>query len=155
MSDRQHYLDLVETLNKHSYQYYVLDDPLISDPQYDVMYQELLTLEAEHPDWVVKESPSQRVGDQPLTEFKTVRHALAMYSLDNAFNDEDLAAFLKRIQEKEPGLAEIDFSAEPKMDGLAINIRYETVNWCKPPPVATARSGRTSPIMCAPFKPFR
>ncbi len=61
MSDRQHYLDLVETLNKHSYQYYVLDDPLISDPQYDVMYQELLTLEAEHPDWVVKESPSQRV----------------------------------------------------------------------------------------------
>ncbi len=125
MSKRQQYLDLVETLNKHSYQYYVLDDPLISDPQYDQLYQELLVLETEHPDWVVKESPSQRVGDQPLTEFKTVRHALAMYSLDNAFNDEDLAAFMKRIQEKAPGLAEIDFSAEPKMDGLAINIRYE------------------------------
>lgn len=125
MSSQQDYLSLIESLNHHSYQYYVLDNPEISDPQYDALYQQLLEIEAQHPDWVVSQSPSQRVGDVPLSEFKSVRHAVAMYSLDNAFSQDDLVAFVDRILEKAPELEEPVFAAEPKMDGLAINIRYE------------------------------
>lgn len=125
MQDQKAYQKLVESLNQHSYQYYVLDDPIISDSQYDVLYQQLLKIEDEHPDWILLESPSQRVGDQPLKEFQTVRHAVAMFSLDNAFEDDELKSFLKRIEEKLPEQKSLTFSAEPKMDGLAINIRYE------------------------------
>ncbi|RUM91835.1 MAG: DNA ligase [Thiomicrospira sp.] len=125
MQDQKAYQKLVESLNQHSYQYYVLDDPIISDSQYDVLYQQLLKIEEEHPDWILSESPSQRVGDQPLKEFQTVRHAVAMFSLDNAFEDDELKSFLKRIEEKLPDQKSLTFSAEPKMDGLAINIRYE------------------------------
>jgi len=125
MLEQQAYQELVKSLNQYSYQYYVLDDPTISDPQYDVLYQQLLKIEDEHPDWVLPESPSQRVGDQPLKEFQTVRHAVAMYSLDNAFEDDELKSFLNRIEEKLPSVEDLTFSAEPKMDGLAINIRYE------------------------------
>ncbi|QBZ83267.1 DNA ligase [Hydrogenovibrio crunogenus] len=125
MQDQKAYQKLVESLNQHSYQYYVLDDPIISDSQYDVLYQQLLKIEDEHPDWILSESPSQRVGDQPLKEFQTVRHAVAMFSLDNAFEDDELKSFLKRIEEKLPDQKSLTFSAEPKMDGLAINIRYE------------------------------
>nr|Q31G89.1 RecName: Full=DNA ligase; AltName: Full=Polydeoxyribonucleotide synthase [NAD(+)] [Hydrogenovibrio crunogenus XCL-2] len=125
MQDQKAYQKLVESLNQHSYQYYVLDDPIISDPQYDVLYQKLLRIEDEHPDWILPESPSQRIGDEPLKEFHTVRHAVPMYSLDNAFEDDELKSFLKRIEEKLPDQKSLAFSAEPKMDGLAINIRYE------------------------------
>lgn len=125
MQDQKAYQKLVESLNRYSYQYYVLDNPTISDPQYDALYQQLLKIEDEHPEWVLPESPSQRVGDQPLKEFQTVRHAVAMYSLDNAFEDDELKSFLKRIEEKLPDHKSLTFSAEPKMDGLAINIRYE------------------------------
>lgn len=125
MQDQKAYQKLVESLNQHSYQYYVLDDPIISDPQYDVLYQQLLKIEGEHPDWILPESPSQRIGDEPLKEFHTVRHAVPMYSLDNAFEDDELKSFLKRIEEKLPDQKSLTFSAEPKMDGLAINIRYE------------------------------
>lgn len=118
------YLALVKELNQHSYQYYVLDDPQISDAQYDELYQQLLQQEKLHPDWLVPESPSQRVGDEPLDEFQSVTHARPMYSLDNAFNLEDLQDFLKRITEK-IGETTLRFSAEPKIDGLAINIRYQ------------------------------
>lgn len=125
MQNQSDYLSLVETLNQHSYKYYVLDEPSISDAQYDELYQQLLKIEAEHPEWLVKNSPSQRVGDMPLTEFQSVRHAVAMYSLDNAFSDEELIRFIERIEKKLPHLVPIKFAAEPKMDGLAINLRYE------------------------------
>lgn len=126
---RQHYQTLVEQLNQYSYQYYVLDAPTISDAQYDQLYQQVVEIESQHPDWVVSSSPSQRVGDQPLSEFKTVRHTIPMVSLDNAFNDDALVHFVNRILEKiSPDTcpeSELTFSAEPKMDGLAINLRYE------------------------------
>lgn len=115
--------ELLKTkLQKHSHQYYVLDHPLISDAQYDELYQQLLRIETQHPNWITADSPSQRVGDQPLPGFKSVTHAHAMYSLDNAFSDEDLQTFYQKVTEK-INLKE-GFSAEPKMDGLAINIRY-------------------------------
>lgn len=125
VSTKQSYLELVKKLNQHSYQYYVLDKPSISDSQYDVFYQNLLNVEKQNADWLVANSPSQRVGDKPLDKFNSVTHAVAMYSLDNAFNDEDLATFLTRIEPDLNKQANLEISAEPKMDGLAINLRYE------------------------------
>lgn len=124
-AEKQNYLKLVETLNLHSYQYYVLDNPIISDHQYDELYQSLLNLEVDNPEWVTEDSPSQRVGDKPLTEFKSITHAVAMYSLNNAFSDADLVDFLNRIEKDTAKQRLLALSAEPKMDGLAINIRYE------------------------------
>lgn len=124
-AEKQNYLKLVETLNLHSYQYYVLDNPIISDHQYDELYQSLLNLEVDNPELVTEDSPSQRVGDKPLTEFKSITHAVAMYSLNNAFSDADLVDFLNRIEKDTAKQRLLALSAEPKMDGLAINIRYE------------------------------
>lgn len=118
-----HYQQLKQLVAYHSHQYYVLDAPEISDAQYDDYYQALLKIEAQHPDWITPDSPSQRVGDQPLSGFKSVRHAVAMFSLDNAFTDEDLHHFVQKITEQAPN--DLVFSAEPKMDGLAVNLRYE------------------------------
>nr|WP_024851121.1 NAD-dependent DNA ligase LigA [Hydrogenovibrio kuenenii] len=118
------YSQLIADLKHHSYQYYVLDAPEISDRQYDELFQKLLITEAKHPGWVVKDSPSTRVGDQPLSHFESVTHRVAMYSLDNAFNNEDMSDFYQRIADRFSDDAFV-FSAEPKMDGLAINLRYE------------------------------
>ncbi len=112
----------IEELN---YAYYVDDNPIVSDAQYDELYRQLLDIEAQHPELITPDSPSQRVGDQPLAHFNSVTHAVPMYSLENAFEQDDLVDFQRRIQDRLHIQAEIEFSAEPKMDGLAINIRYE------------------------------
>ncbi len=127
MSDftKNDYLNLVKTLNKYSAEYYVHDKPSISDASYDSLYGTLLKEEAQNPCWLVSYSPSQRVGDKPLDEFTSVTHAVAMYSLDNAFSDEDLANFLNRIEPDKSKQDKLVLSAEPKMDGLAINLRYK------------------------------
>ena len=110
----------------HNYRYYVLDDPVIPDAEYDRLMRELLALEAAWPDLVTPDSPSQRVGAQPLKEFNEVQHALPMLSLNNAFADADVIAFDRRVRE---GLgrqdALIEYAAEPKFDGLAIALHYE------------------------------
>jgi DNA ligase (NAD+) len=116
---------LKNRLNELNYAYYVLDNPLVSDPQYDELYQQLLKIEAEHPELISSDSPSQRVGDQPLDHFTSVTHAVPMFSLDNAFNQDDLVDFQRRVKERLNTETEVEFSAEPKMDGLAINIRYQ------------------------------
>lgn len=122
--------DLKKTLSKHNYAYYALDKPKISDAQYDLLYQQLLQIEKAHPELITTDSPSQRVGDQPLGHFQSVKHALPMFSLENAFNQDDLVDFERKINDKlvtenvSQG-SSIAYAAEPKMDGLAINIRYE------------------------------
>ena len=109
----------------HNHRYYVLDDPVIPDAEYDRLMRELLDLEAAWPDLVTPDSPSQRVGAQPLKEFREVQHALPMLSLNNAFADADVVAFDRRVRE---GLgrpeAVIEYAAEPKFDGLAIALHY-------------------------------
>ncbi len=123
--------DLKKTLAKHNYAYYVLDTPEISDAQYDLLYQQLLQIEKAHPELITGDSPSQRVGDQPLGHFQSVKHAVPMFSLENAFNQDNLVDFERKIKDKlttdtvseNPSIA---YAAEPKMDGLAINIRYES-----------------------------
>ncbi|WP_019896346.1 NAD-dependent DNA ligase LigA [Hydrogenovibrio halophilus] len=127
MTDFQDYRRRVDALNHHSHQYYVLDDPQISDAQYDAAYAELQKIEADHPDWILPESPTQRVGDAPLEAFETVRHRVPMVSLANAFDDDELARFVQRIGERlDLDTESMAFAAEPKMDGLAINLRYES-----------------------------
>lgn len=116
---------LREQLRYHNHRYYVLDDPEIPDAEYDRLFRELQALEAEHPELVTPDSPTQRVGGTPLSEFGEVRHAIPMLSLGNVFSDEELLAFDKRIHDRLKSDAEIEFAAEPKLDGLAISLLYE------------------------------
>lgn len=116
---------LRDQLNHHSYQYYVLDDPDIPDVQYDRLYRELQSLEAEFPDLITNDSPTQRVGDKPLDGFTQVKHEVPMLSLDNVFNEEELGDFNKRLQQRLDNDDVISFAAEPKLDGLAVSLLYE------------------------------
>ncbi|MCF6212081.1 MAG: NAD-dependent DNA ligase LigA [Gammaproteobacteria bacterium] len=118
--------ELRKQLNDHNYRYYVLDDPEIPDAEYDRLFRELQALEEKYPALVVADSPTRRVGAKPLKVFGEVRHAVPMLSLGNAFSDEEVRDFGRRIAEK-LGLSEVDvdFTAEPKLDGLAISLLYE------------------------------
>ena len=117
--------NLRQLLRHHSYLYYVLDDPEISDSEYDRLYLELQKLEQAHPELVTHDSPTQRVGAEPLKSFSQVQHRIPMLSLDNVFSEEDLHAFYKRIQDRLNSDSPIEFAVEPKLDGLAISIVYE------------------------------
>jgi len=116
---------LREQLRYHSYQYYVLDDPDVPDAEYDRLYNQLLALEEKHPDLITTDSPTQRVGSTPLTAFDQIQHQMPMLSLDNVFNEEDLQAFNQRIKDRLKISDEVEYTAEPKLDGLAISLRYE------------------------------
>ncbi len=116
--------ELRAEIEKHNYRYYVLDDPEISDAQYDRLFAELQALEREHPDLATPDSPTRRIGGQPLAGFAPVRHGAPMLSLNNAFSEDDVLAFDRRARET-LGVEAIEYSAEPKFDGLAISLRYE------------------------------
>lgn len=115
---------LRKTINQHNYQYYALDAPTISDAEYDKLLRELFDLEEEFPELIVPDSPTQRVGISPVSELKEVTHLVPMLSLANAFNEDELLAFNKRITDK-LSVDSIMFSGETKFDGLAVNILYE------------------------------
>jgi DNA ligase (NAD+) len=119
-------------LHQHNWRYYVLDAPSISDAQYDALYQELLALEAQHSQWVTPESPSQRVGAEPLPGFVSLQHPKRLYSLDNVFTPEEVRSWLERALRAlgEEGNASnppegLDFVTEMKIDGLAVSLVYE------------------------------
>lgn len=125
--------ELRNELDAHNYRYYVLDEPSVPDAEYDRLFRELQALEAEHPELVTPESPTQRVGGEALSAFGEVRHEVPMLSLGNAFEEDDLLAFDRSVQN---GLglsggdlfssgAEVQYSCEPKLDGLAVSLRYE------------------------------
>ncbi|MBN1379357.1 MAG: NAD-dependent DNA ligase LigA [Gammaproteobacteria bacterium] len=116
---------LREQINLHNHNYYVLDQPGIPDAEYDRLFRELQTLEAEHPDLVSADSPTQRVGAKPSTAFRQVKHEVPMLSLGNAFSDEELKAFNKRVCDRISWKDLIEYSAEPKLDGLAVSLLYE------------------------------
>lgn len=123
LADR--YVFLQAELARLEHAYYVLDNPLLPDSEYDRLYRELLEIEAAHPKWITSESLSQRVGGAALKEFESVTHAVPMLSLNNAFEDAELIAFVRRCKE---GLHvdHVDFAGELKFDGLAISLRYES-----------------------------
>ena len=121
---------LRDELNAHNYKYYVLDDPEISDSAYDSLFRELQKLEQDNPELITSDSPTQRVGATPLDEFNSVKHEMPMLSLSNAFSDDDLDAFDKRIVDllqKDQSYDDkpLQYAAEPKLDGLAISLLYE------------------------------
>lgn len=115
---------LREQISYHSYRYYVLDDPELPDSEYDRLFRKLEVLEQEYPALVTSESPTQRVGDKPLDHFEQVQHEIPMLSLSNAFSDDEVGEFLRRITDL-TGASSFAVSAEPKLDGLAISLRYE------------------------------
>ncbi|RKZ59388.1 MAG: DNA ligase [Gammaproteobacteria bacterium] len=116
---------LREKLRYHSYQYYVLDDPDVPDAEYDRLYKQLDALEEKHPELITSDSPTQRVGAKPLTAFEQIQHQMPMLSLDNVFTEDGLQAFYQRLQDRLNSEDEIELTAEPKLDGLAISLRYE------------------------------
>ena len=121
-ADRYRYLQTELARLEHAY--YVLDQPLVPDAEYDRLYRELLDLEQKHPDWVSADSLSQRVGGTPLKVFNEVKHAVPMLSLNNAFEESELINFDRRCRDG-LGLESVDYACELKFDGLAISLRYE------------------------------
>lgn len=121
----KHRLDeLKQLMGKYSYEYYVLDEPSVSDAVYDGLMQELKKLEEQHPELIAKDSPTQRVGGQALEGFKKVEHSSRMLSLNDVFSEKDVEAWVKRIEKLIPGRKH-EYSAELKMDGLACALIYE------------------------------
>ena len=121
-------LDIVrlrEQLEYHNHRYYVLDDPEIPDSEYDRLLQKLKSFEAEHPELITPESPTQRVGAAPLKSFGQIRHEMPMLSLDNSFNPEDQGDFNRRVKERLNTSDEIEYACEPKLDGIAVSLLYE------------------------------
>ncbi len=110
-------------IEKHNHQYYVLNDPLISDAEFDAMFRELQTLEAQYPELATADSPTQRVGATPLKSFAEVVHRSPMLSLNNAFDDEEVRSFDARVREV-LGVTVVEYAVEPKFDGLAITLTY-------------------------------
>lgn len=127
--------DLRQQLNEHSYRYYVLDDPSLPDAEYDRLFRQLQQLEAEHPELVTSDSPTQRVGSTPLSDFPSISHQVPMLSLGNVFDAEGLQAFVKRVEKELADLGRavadgneseaLEFCCEPKLDGLAVSLIYQ------------------------------
>lgn len=122
---QQRAFELKKQLNQHLHQYHVLDDPLIPDAQYDRLFQELVKLEEQYPALLTSDSPTQRVGAMPLSEFGQVAHAIPMLSLGNAFSVKELRAFDKRIHDRLKSSEIIEYVCEPKLDGLAVSLLYK------------------------------
>src|SRR6266478_1480653 len=120
----ERHAQLVEEIRRHDHAYYVLAQPSISDQDYDRLYHQLLDLEKQFPELITPDSPSQRIGGQPLKAFKPVQHLQPMLSLDNTYSQEELREFVNRVQRLLPN-EKLDWTVEPKVDGVAINLRYE------------------------------
>lgn len=119
------YQQLKQQLHHHSRCYYIHDQPEIPDAEYDKLFSRLCEMELAHPEWVDADSPSQRVGSAPLDAFMPVRHEVPMLSLDNAFSDEDLFAFDRRVKDRLQQADSVTYACEPKLDGLAVGLLYE------------------------------
>ena len=113
------------TLEDHNYYYYVQDDPRIPDAEYDRLFRELQKLEAEHPELATEDSPTRRVGSSAETSFEEVIHRLPMLSLDNAFSEDELRDFDRRVRDRLGADGAIEYVCEPKLDGLAVSLHYE------------------------------
>ncbi len=148
------YEQLKQQLQEHNHRYYVLDDPSVSDYEYDQLMLELMDLEEQFPDFMTEDSPSQRVGGEALTSFEQVEHEVRMLSLSNGFSDDDIQQFDRRIRE---GLdlsedAVVEYVAEPKLDGLAVSLLYKEGVLVR---AATRGDGKTGEDVTANVKTIR
>jgi DNA ligase (NAD+) len=124
MTTKKRYEELKQEVNFHNHRYHVLDAPVISDAEYDRLLVELRAIEAEHPDWVTPDSPSQRAGASPSDKFEKVRHPRAILSLANAFGADDTRAWYERIRRLDDRVEKAKFTVEPKIDGLSVVLHY-------------------------------
>ncbi|GAX42157.1 DNA ligase, NAD-dependent [Tolypothrix sp. NIES-4075] len=122
---KQRVQELRQLLQQASYAYYVLDSPIMEDAVYDRLYRELQQLETEHPEVVTPDSPTQRVGEKPATQFTSVRHNIPLYSLENAFNVDELQAWDRRWRRQAPNIDAVEYVCELKIDGNALALTYE------------------------------
>ena len=118
--------ELRDIITEYNYQYYVLDDPRVPDAEYDRLFRELQDLEAQYPDIVTPDTPTRRVGASVETTFEEVVHRIPMLSLDNAFSDEELRDFDRRVRDRLKTEEDIEYVCEPKLDGLAVSLHYES-----------------------------
>ncbi len=128
MEDHKKYqqlLSLRQQINYHNYRYNVLDDPIISDYEYDQLLVDLRALETAHPDWITPDSPSQRVGGTPVDRFEKVRHPAPILSLGNAFSFDDIRAWFERVARVDERVLTTNFTVEPKLDGLSVVLHYK------------------------------
>jgi DNA ligase (NAD+) len=116
---------LRETINEHNYRYYVLDAPTIPDAEYDRLFKQLEALEKQYPQFITSISPTQRVGAKPVSALQTIQHSAPMLSLSNAFDEEAVLAFHHRVQQRLGSHVNIEYVAEPKLDGLAVSLFYQ------------------------------
>ena len=149
--------ELAAAIARHDRLYYRDAAPEISDAAYDALRQRNQAIEARFADLIRADSPSHRVGAPPVEDFGKVRHRVPMLSLDNAMGAGEVGEFVRRVR-RFLNFGEdvsLDLAAEPKIDGLSANLRYEDGCLCRARRAATARSARTSPPTCAPFTTFR
>jgi len=149
--DRQKIESLRQKIHRHDYFYYVLDNPEISDREYDRLMEELKALEEKHPDWITPDSPTQRVGGKPSEKFDTVAHKVPMLSLDNTYNVDELRDFHNRVV-KNLGTEEVEYVVELKIDGLGVNLTYENGIFVRG---ATRGDGKTGEDITANLKTIR
>lgn len=116
---------LRDVIDEHNYRYYVLDAPTIPDSEFDRLFHALQDLEKAYPDSITSDSPTQRVGGEPLKSFEQIKHTIPMLSLDNIFDDEGLFAFDDRVRHRLEHQADVEYTCEPKLDGIAISLLYE------------------------------
>lgn len=122
---QQHVDALRRQLHEHNHRYYLLDEPLIPDAEYDRLFRELQQLETDHPELLSADSPTQRVGSAPNKKFASVKHDVPMLSLNNVFSDDELLAFDKRVIDRLSSSRAIEYVCEPKLDGLAVSLHYQ------------------------------
>ena len=116
---------LRDKINDHNYRYYVLNDPFISDSEYDQLFRELESLEQKHPELITNDSPTQRIGATALESFGSIKHSIPMLSLENAMDEKELRAFYERLKKGLNSENNISIIAEPKLDGLGVELVYE------------------------------
>ncbi|MCZ6854489.1 MAG: NAD-dependent DNA ligase LigA, partial [Gammaproteobacteria bacterium] len=124
MSVKEELTQLTDLIRYHLHRYHVLDDPEIADVEYDVLFDKLVALEAAHPELVTEQSPTQRVGETPLSQFASVRHELAMLSLDKCTTEQELADWIERCRNRLEADEILNFTCEPKIDGVAVALIY-------------------------------
>lgn len=130
-----------QELGEHNHRYHVLDAPIVTDQAYDQLFRRLQQLEQDYPELVVTDSPTQRVGSQPASHFESVEHQVAMLSLDNAFDDDEMLAFDRRLRDKLDHDTPLAYCAEPKLDGLAVSLLYEAGELVRAATRGDGRSG--------------
>jgi len=154
-------IELRETIGQYDFAYFVLDDPIVPDAEYDRLIRQLRDLEAGHPELVTADSPTQRVGSKPISKFSEVRHRVPMLSLDNALNEDELLEFDRRVRERlkasDMDVQEIEYVAEPKLDGTAVSLRYENGQLVLAATRGDGRSGEdvTHNVRTIPAVPLR